>query len=159
MTSKLSESTCVHTLGYLCGYTLVLELTNHVLLPHWWRPPPWPMEQSSVSLSVCHSFKAASLLRTKRTAWILPTTWCLQHMLITAYAQQVCPGARKLAQWLQVLVALMEDQCSVPSNHAKQLPTTCNSNSKGSNALASVGICTCMVYIQTCRHMHIHTYK
>lgn len=35
MTSKLSESTCVHTPGYLCGYwgLLVLELRNPVLLP------------------------------------------------------------------------------------------------------------------------------
>lgn len=100
-----------------------------------------------------------SLLRTKRTAGILPTTWCLQHMLLAAYAQQVCPEARRLAQWLGALVDLGEDQCSGPSNHAKQLLTTCNSSSKGSNALASVDICTCMVHIQTCRHMHIHTYK
>ena len=30
-----------------------------------------------------------SLLRTKRTAGILPTTWCLQHMLLAAYSYLV----------------------------------------------------------------------
>lgn len=38
-----------------------------------------------------------------------------------------------MAQWLRTPAALLEDLCSIPSNHTKKLTTTCNSSSKRSD--------------------------
>lgn len=64
---------------------------------------------------------------------------------------------RELAQWLTVLCTLPEDLNSIPRTHVKQLTTTCNSCSRGSDAILWLVSVPYTHSIHSHRHIKIKT--
>lgn len=61
-------------------------------------------------------------------------------------------GAREMAQEFRVLVALTEDQSSVPSTHSSRLPSVCKSSSRSSSSRTFMHVCTHLYAAHSTQH-------
>lgn len=139
----------------LCSRPSQLLLTNSLMVDS--KPPLASKPSSSfqaVSLSYSWPQQATQLkghifLAPSRRVWlrngVWPTSWkwksCINH-----------PGTGKMA-WQSVpsVVTFAGDRSSAPSACVRQLTTTCNSSSRGSDAP--------FWPLQHCSHTHIPTYR